>query len=37
MDAGYEEVFGYNTAPIAAYAGLKMSFEGGGPLKAALK
>ena len=25
-DADYEEIFNYNTAPVAAYAGMKVSF-----------
>jgi vitamin B12 transporter len=36
-DADYEEIFDYNTAPIAAYAGMKVSFEAGAPLDAGPK
>lgn len=27
LDANYEEVYGYSSAPVAAYAGVKITFE----------
>jgi vitamin B12 transporter len=34
-DAEYEEIFDYNTAPVAAYAGMKVTFEMEAPLDGA--
>jgi vitamin B12 transporter len=37
LDEDYEEVYGFATAPITAYAGLKLSFQDDAPLEPAMK